>query len=326
MRIAVRLPAVRLRSWGMRVIDRPDQGLPRPVLWTRGQGCGELAELLSEVEPIRVVGDVVDSCIRHGAELLVSRKLPGSFELVSVAVPVDLDVEAMSTIVATVAGGPHSELAVRVAARLGKVTGREALVTCAFQEEDERERAVATIERLYAKVPGIEYRLVKANDAGELVSQLPDRSALVVGAPGGGWLQRTFFGPGAKLRSEAAAGAVVVRRAPDRVFHHMSDPIFVGPLREAVDILRLHSEPVLAVVDRAQLIGVVRRIALELADPGVPVEALMEAPASIPMTASIEAARPLLKRFAGAAIPVVDDGARLVGALSAHLIPPASSA
>ncbi len=276
--------------------------------------------MLSDVEPVRVVGDVGEACIHHGAELLVSRKLSASFDLINTAVPVGMDTGSMSTVVAAVAGGPHSELAVRVSERLAQVTDRPALVTCAFQEETDRDRAVATIERLYGAVPGVEYRLVKASDATDLVSQLPDRSLLVIGAPGGGWLQRTFFGLGAKLRSEAPAGAVVVRRAPDRVFQHMTDPQFVGPLREAVDILRLHSEPVLAVVDRALLIGVVRRESLELADPGVPVEALMEAPASVSMTSTLTEAAALAGRFQGGAIPVVDDDGRLVGALPAHLI------
>jgi CBS domain-containing protein len=304
----------------MRIIQRSEDGVARPVLWTRGQGCRELAEMLSDVEPVRVVGDVGEACIRHGAELLVSRKLSASFDLINAAVPVDVDPESMSAVVAAVAGGPHSELAVRVAERLAQAGDRPALVTCAFQQERDRDRAVATIERLSAAVPGVEYRLVNAADATELVSQLPERSLLVIGAPGGGWLQRTFFGAGAKLRSEAPAGAVVVRRAPDRVFQHMTDPQFVGPLREAVDILRLHSEPVLAVVDRAQLIGVVRRSSLELADPGVPVEAFMEAPTSVSMTSTLSEVGGVAERFEGGAIPVVDDDGRLVGALPAHIV------
>jgi CBS domain-containing protein len=303
----------------MRIVDPSRNRVSRPVLWTRGQGCHELAETLSDVEPVRVVGDIGEACIRHGAELLVSRRMSSSFELVNAAVPVDFDPSSFGSVVAAVAGGPHSELAVRIAERIGKVTDTEAMVTCAFQEESDRERAVGTVERLFEKVPGIEYRMVKAADATELVSGLPERSLLVLGAPGGGWLQRTFFGPGAKLRSEAPAGAVVVRRSPDRVFQVMTDPLFVGPLREAVDILRLHSEPVLAVVDRAQLIGIVRRSVLELADPGVPVQALMEAPESVAMTAPVEDARQLASRFQGAAVPVVDDDGRLVGALAADL-------
>lgn len=267
-----------------------------------------------------MVGDVVETCIRHGAELLVSRRLSSSFDLVNTAVPMGFDPDSVVSVVAAVAGGPHSELAVRVAERIGKVTDAEAIVTCAFQEESQRGRAVATIERLFEKVPGIEYRLVQAADATELVAGLPDRSLLVLGAPGGGWLQRTFFGAGAKLRSEAPAGAVIVRRSPDRVFQVMTDPIFVGPLREAVDILRLHTDPVLAVVDRAQLIGIVRRSALELADPGVPVASLMEAPSSVAMTAAVEEARGLVGGFEGAAVPVVDDEGRLVGALPCDAI------
>ncbi|MDH4116660.1 MAG: CBS domain-containing protein [Acidimicrobiia bacterium] len=289
--------------------------LPRPVLWTRGQGCHELAELVSQVEPVRVVGDVVEACLRHRAPLLVSRRLSPSFDLIDNAAPSGFDPEVVKAVVATVAGGPHSALAASVAKRLGDQLGVEAIVTCAFQEEGDKGRAVSAIETLHVLEPDIEYRIVQADDAQALVAQIPEGALIVLGAPGGGWLQRNYFGPGAKLLSEAPAGAVVVRHRPERVFQAMIDPVFVGPLREAVDILRIHDETVLAVVDRAQLIGIVRRAALSIADPGVPVETIMEAPVSVPMTASLDEAMVLAPGFSGAAIPVVDDDDRLVGAL-----------
>lgn len=298
----------------MRITDRGTDAVPRPVLWTRGEGCGELAELLSEVEPIRITGDVAESCIRHRAELLVSRRLSG-FDLVNNAAPVGFEADGADAVVAAAAGGPNSLLAVRVAMALAGRLGVDGLVTSAYVAEEDKGRAVAAVETLYEREPGIEYRITQAEDAADLVRQLPGRSLLVIGAPGGGWLQRTFFGPGAKLRSEASAGAVVVRSQPDKVFQVMEDPVFVGPYREALDILRLHHEEVLAVVDRAELIGIVRRDALEVADPGVPVQSVMEAPVSVSMTAAVEEAMVLAPRFTGAAIPVVDDENLLVGAL-----------
>jgi Mg/Co/Ni transporter MgtE len=83
-----------------------------------------------------------------------------------------------------------------------------------------------------------------------------------------------------------------------------------------VDILRVHEERVLAVVDRAHLVGLVRREALELAEPGVPVQVLMEGPLSIPLTAAVGEARPLLDKLAGCPVPVVDEEGRLVGSLA----------
>ncbi len=303
----------------MRITDRGHSAVARPVLWTRGEGCGELAEILSEIEPVRVTGDVTESVIRHRAELLVSRRIAAGFDLVNNASPIGLEVDQAAAVVAAAAGGPHSLLAVRLARRLAERLGLDGLVTSAYQEDDDRGRAVAAVERLYEDEPRIEYRITQATDAADLVRQLPERSILVIGAPGGGWLQRNFLGAGAKLRSEAAAGAVVVRRQPDKVFQVMEDPVFVGPYREAIDVLRLHSEEVLAVVDRAELIGIVRRGALEVADPGVPVQSVMEAPVSVEMQAAVEEAMVLAPRFSGAAIPVVDDDGLLVGALPVPL-------
>jgi CBS domain-containing protein len=285
----------------MRTLDPEQSGVGRPVLWTRGSGCRDLAELLSSIEPVRVVGNVAEACVRHRAELVVSRRASSNSQLVSTVAPVDFDPSQVGSVIATVAGGPHSELAAMAAA---------------YRTEDEKGRAVATIETLYQRVSNLEYRLVQADDAEGLASRLPDDALIVLGAAGGGWLQRSFLGPGVRLRQKAPAGAVVVRREPDRVFQVMGDPVFVGPLREAVDILRVHHESVLAVVDRAVLVGVVRREALELAEPGVPVQDLMESPESVSLMATVAEAQTTTARFGGGTVPVTDDEGRLVGSLS----------
>lgn len=285
-----------------------------PVLWTRGEGCGELAEAVSGGTAVRVVGDVSEEVIRHRARLLVSRKLSG-FDLASMAVPVRMETEKVSSVVAAVAGGPHSLLAASVAHRLGQALGVESLMACAYRDEESKATAVSVIESLYTEVPGLEYRLVEAVDADGLISQLPGETLLVLGAPGGNWLQRTFFGPGAKLLSEAPAGAVVVRAEPERVFQRMSDPVFVGPMRDAADILLLHPEPVLAVVDRAVLVGVVRRSVLEEAGLGVMVGALMTEPVAVSLTDDMKAVEEMSSVFEGAPVPVIDDQGLLVGSI-----------
>jgi hypothetical protein len=96
------------------------------VVWTRGNGCSELAELLSDVTPDRISGDLVEQCISQRADLLVSRRLPGSFDLVNVAVPLDFEPENVTGVVSAVAGGPHSFLAAETASRIGRRLGVEA--------------------------------------------------------------------------------------------------------------------------------------------------------------------------------------------------------
>jgi len=293
----------------------PHGAVMPPVLWTRGEGCAELAALLSDVEPVRVVGALAEACISTRAEMVVSRKLPGNFDLASILVPAEFVPGKIETVVAAVAGGPNSEMAARVASRLSAALEVKAFMACAFQDDESRDEAISTIEQLFEKVPELEYRVVEARSAEELVAQLPPGSALVLGAPGGNWFQRTIFGQGAKLRQKAEAGAVIVREAPLRVFHRMTDPVFVGPLREAVDTLRFHAEEILAVVDRSRLIGVVRRSALMVAEPGVPVSKLMEEPLSVRLDALLTEADTQREFFGESPIPVVDEDGRLVGGL-----------
>ncbi len=286
-----------------------------PVLWTRGEGCAELAALLSDKEPLRVTGSLIEACISTRAEMLVSRKLPGNFDLASILVPDHFDAGVVETVVAAVAGGPNSEMAARVASRLQRSLGVKAFMACAFQDDASRDQAVLTIEALYDRVPDLEYRVVQAGSAEELVSQLPPGSALVLGAPGGNWFQRTIFGQGAKLRQRAEAGVVIVREAPLRVFHRMTDPVFVGPMREASEACRLHRQDVLAVVDRSKLIGLVHRSALLGAQPGVPVSTFIEEPRSIQIDALLSDADEHRGFFGTDPIPVVDSDNVLVGGL-----------
>jgi CBS domain-containing protein len=172
------------------------------------------------------------------------------------------------------------------------------------------------VERLYNEVPGLEYRMLEASDADGIIEQLPENSALVIGAPGGSWLQRTFFGQGARLRKRASAGVLVVRAVPERVFQAMSDPVFVGGMREVGDILRIHDEQILAVADRAKLTGIVDRGVLERSDPLALVRDVMEEPVSVAVDAPIEEAFALVDRFGPEPIPVTDDIGHLVGSIS----------
>ena len=182
----------------MRRFDNPFR--PAPVIHTRGEGCAELADLLSMVPSVRVKGDVADACLQHRTDLVVGRRLSSGLAIASQVVPHSFDPENTEWVVAAVSGGPHSPLAARIARRLGESMGVKSLMVCAYMDDETQAEALSWVERLYDEVPGIEYRVIEASDADGIIDQLPDRSALVIGSPGGSWLQRAFFGQGVRLR------------------------------------------------------------------------------------------------------------------------------
>lgn len=285
------------------------------VLYTRGQGCAELAELLSS-QAARVAGDLAESCVRARADLLVTRRPPGGFDLVSVAVPIDFQPEEVGAVVAAVAGGRHSLLNAALAVALGRQLGVETMVATAYYAESARAEAEQVLDRIIAELPGLPRLLVGADDPAEFVRRMPERALLVLGEPGGSLLSRLFFGPGARLRARAPAGAVMVRYSPPRVFHRMTDPVFVGPLHQAADTLLLYDRPIMAVADGGILVGVVRRSALEAAPPDTPVSELMEPPLSVRWDQPLAEARDLMERLLTGPVPVTDPEARLVGTLA----------
>lgn len=289
------------------------------VVWTRGNGCSELAELLSDVTPDRISGDLVEQCINQRADLLVSRRLPGSFDLVNVAVPLDFEPENVTGVVSAVAGGPHSFLAAETASRIGRRLGVEAEMISAVRPGVDPGEAEELLVHIGLSLPEMGGRVVEVEGIAELVEQLDEGSLLVLGAPGGSWLQRSRFGPGARLRSKAPAGAIMVRSAPDRVFRWMGDPVFVSPLRLADDTLLLHPQKVLAVADEGMLIGLVRRESLETAGTSA-VGSVMEAALSTKVDETIAEAMQLEPTFGRDPIPVTDHDEHLVGGLSLPVV------
>jgi hypothetical protein len=291
------------------------EGNEMRVVWTRGNGCSELAALLSEGEPDRITGDLVEQCINHRADLLVSRRFPGSFDLVSVAVPLDFVPENVNRVVSAVAGGPHSFLAADTASRIGRSLGVESEMLSAIRPGDDPREAEDLVEHIGLSVPEMGARVVEVDGISGLVESLDEGTLVVFGAPGGSWLQRSMFGPGARLRSRAPAGAIMVRSAPDRVFRWMGEPVFVSPLRLADDTLRLHPESLLAVADEGLLIGLVRRESLVGAGDTA-VGALMEEAMSAKVDETIAEAMVLEPTFGRDPIPVTDHDEHLVGGLS----------
>lgn len=290
-------------------------GPSRSVIWTRGRGCAELAELLSNGEASRIAGDTTEECIDRRADLLVARKFPGNFDLVSIAVPVDFHPEHVTSVVATVAGGPHSLLAAETAAGIANALEVPAEMVSASGPEGDPQSVAEVLDQIGSSLPSLSRRVVEVDGVTELVDTLDEGALLVIGAPGGSWLQRSMFGPGARLRRTAQAGAVIVRSAPDRVFRFMGEPVYVAPLRLADDTLRFHQENTLAVADGGRLIGLVRRERLVIAG-GAAVGTLMDEAMSVRFDETMTEAWELEPTFGEDPIPVTDHQENLVGGLS----------
>lgn len=282
------------------------------VVWTRGDGCSELADLLAAGEPRLADSDLRDACIRARADLLVARRLT-SFDLVGTVVPVDFEPERVASVVAAVGGGPHSVLAARVAERLAAVLGVDGSLVSASAGnggDDAAERALAGLAHAVSGLPG---RIVHVESARTLVEELPADALLVVGAPGGSWLQRQFFGPGKQLIVGAPGGALVVRSAPERCFQRMSDPDPIGAQMLVGDVLRIMAGPVAPVVDDGLLVGIVRRADIDGVDPRSPVLPHVEHPVFVAVDDPVESAAEVMEFLDHGPVPVVDGDGRLVG-------------
>ena len=257
----------------------------------------------------------MEECISLRGDILVTRRLPSSFDLLDVAVPLDFVSGNVKKVVSAVGGGPHSALAAQTAATLGRRLGVEAEMVSATTPGDDPSNAMEVIDRLGLSVDEIGGRVIEVSGIAELVETVDEGSLLVLGAPGGSWFKRAMFGPGARLRSKARAGAVVVRKAPERVFRWMGEPVYVSPMRQADDTLRIHEERVLAVADSGLLIGLVRRENLAVAGTSA-VGLLMEEAMSAKVDETIDEARELEPTFGDDPIPVTDHDEHLVGGLS----------
>ena len=285
------------------------------VVWTRGKGCSDLAEIIAGGEAGRIQGDLEEACIESRADLLVSRKLPGNFDLVNVAVPVDFQAEKVTSVAAAVGGGPHSLLAAETAEAIGRALGVPFEMVSAATPGDDPDEAGVLLDQLTAAIPEMRSRVVEVDGVTGLAEGLEEGALLVLGAPGGTWLQRNVYGPGARLRRTAQAGVVLVRSAPDRVFRFMGEPVYVAPLRHADDTLRTHEEETLAVADEGLLVGLVRRE--RLAEAGSrPVRSVMEDAVSVRVDETLAQAEELTPTFGEDPIPVTDHDEHLVGALS----------
>lgn len=280
------------------------------VLWTRGDGCRELAPALGEAGPVE--GDLRAACLRQRADLLVARKLT-SFGLVSMAVPHGYRRDDVTGIVAAVGGGPHSILAAVVAERLGTSLDVPAALASASRSVREDATAESLLAEVGTVVPDLPAKVVRADSARDLVAGLPAGSLLVVGAPGGSWMQRQFFGPGRRLVVKAPAGAIVVRRAPTRCFQVMTEGMAFGPAMPVREARRLLVTAMAPVVDDGRLVGIVSRGALEAASPSAVVGAVANPPISVRDEAPLDEVDLVPEEID--LVPVIDGDGRLRGVI-----------
>jgi hypothetical protein len=286
---------------------------PTTVLWSRGEGCAQLAELLANVSAIQIEGDPRRACLDHRADLVVMKKV-GSFDLVPVAAPDGVDVEAVRTVVAAVGEGPHSELAAVVAARIAGSLGVTVEAVSAVRPGAPRGASRSLVDRISARA-GISGRVVEAQNASGLIEHLDAGALLVLGAPGGSWLTRQFIGPGARLMSQAPGGTVVVRDAPRRAFQLMTEPEPLSVHMHAGDAVEILRGRVVPVTNEGTLVGVVRAAALAAAPPETVLGDLMEDPPLIDVYEDVEGLVALAEFFEGDPMPLVDENGTLRGML-----------
>lgn len=288
-------------------------GFPETVVWSRGPNCGELAELLATGAAYQVESNPAQTCIERRAELAVMRST-GSFDLVPLAVPSRLALDSIELVVAAVSTGPHSDLAAIIAARLGSAISVPARALTAVRPGAAREGAASHLA-VIRSLTGLDGDIVETENAADLVDSLSSGTLVVLGAPGGSWVTRQFFGPGARLKSHAPAGTVVVRDAPAKAFQRMTDPAGIGPHAAVADVLKVVTAPTVPVVDDGRLLGIARISKLHSADPATEVGMLVEDPPLVAVDDELDSLDELLEYFDHGPIPVVDREGRLAGLL-----------
>ena len=242
---------------------------------------------------------------------MVSRRL-SSFDLCSVAVPSGFSAGETTGIVAAVGSGPHSSLAAAMAERIGLSLGVPASAVYAHGSSGPTAAAARIVQELEDQFPDLRIEAVGAARPEAMVQALPSGTLLVVGAPGGSWFQRQFFGPGARIKHKASGGTIVVKAAPVRVYQAMEPPAAFGPHMRVADALVVGAGDIV-VASENTLMGVVSEEALAAADPDADLGGLAQEVASLAPEETIEHALELVDDTDSTAIPVVDGSGILIG-------------
>lgn len=289
---------------------------PWRVVWSGDDACRSLAEVLGDPRPVRAGPDVWGSLVEARATIHVVRHLP-SLERCSVAVPHHVVVDDITGVVAAVGGGPHSLLAAATARRIADRLDAPARVVAGYRRRELRPSAVEALEDIAAAGLSLPMEAVATEHPLELVAELPKGTLVVIGAPGGSWFQRQFFGPGVRLQAAAPGGVVVVRQDVRRVYQAMSSPSAVGSHMRIRDVLELTVDPVVLVAEHGRLVGIVRRGQLMGARSHVEVGTVTEPPVTVAPDEPVEHILLLLDEHAGGPVGVVSADGKLIGAIGA---------
>ena len=260
--------------------------------------------------------DLREACITVRADLLVQRRLT-SFNLVSVVVPHHFHQETVGPVVAAVGGGPHSVLAARVARKIAKAGGTNGAMITVSRSPDEDTAAEEVLNRIGDQVPGLTPSIVQAPSAKALVATLEPDTLLVIGAPGGSWVQRQLLGPGHQLLHAAPGGVIVVRSAEPRCFQKATPGVFVSPLLRIEDARRIVRDiAAAAVVADGRLVGIVRRDALASAPADAEVATVTEEAVFVLVDDPLDTVADLQLFLDSAPVPVIDSSGRWLGSIS----------
>ena len=260
---------------------------------------------------IRVDSDPVATCISTGASLLVSRRL-SSFDLCSVAVPSGFSANETTGVVAAVGSGPHSSLAAALAERMGKSLAVPARAVYAHGGSEPTEEGDRLVRDFDKRFPDLPIETVGAASPEAMVQGLPSGTLLVIGAPGGSWFQRQFFGPGARIKHKASGGTIVVKAAPVRVYQAMEPPTALGPHMRVADALAVGVGDAV-VASESILLGVVSEAVLAAADPDAELGGLAHEAAFLAPEETIDHALDLVNDTDSTTVPVVDGSGNLIG-------------
>lgn len=296
-------------------------GVHRPwnVGWTRGQGCQPLAEVLGAGTTTAIRDDLGRACMAERIDLLVARRL-SSFDLVPVVVPHGVELDGIEAVTVAVSDGPHSPLAVAVAHRIATMLDVAWAAVTAYRTPDGQSDARERLARLAGPYPSAAQEALETADATAITDRLSETNLLVLGAAGGSWLQRLFFGPGHRLSVTAPGGTIAVRTAPRRCFHALDDRhgAVVGPHMPAPEARRIFGLTTIPVAESGELIGVVRASRLESVGRDETVADVMEAPISVAATEPLSAALELAEFLDGGPVPVTGAAGQLVGVIEVN--------
>jgi len=289
------------------------------VVWAGGPQARDLANSIAATEVTKAGSNLASSCIDSRADLLVLSNRT-SLNLCSTAVPHGFSSEATRSIVAAVGGGPHSLLAGTLTSWLSDALGVPASAVVGYSDPTELPGAYAVLDQLAELLPQLPSRTVEATNPQAMVQALPSGTLLVVGAPGGSWFQRRFFGPGARIRAKASDGTIVVSHSPACVYQFMQPPVGFGPKMWVADALLLSEGTDIHVAERGKLLGTVRIEALENARRDLELHQIMDTEIFLSVDDPIDEAADLVALHGDGLVPVVDDQSNLVGCVSSKAL------